>query len=191
MIQKLVDENGILTAENAAKHEVDKWQFYKFVRDNEFEKVAPGVYAEKDAWVGALEIIHKRCPHAVVSHDEALYHYGLIDREPQRPSITVYSGYNKTRLKDAGYKVFSVKKELIDLGRTSVVDQFGNTVPMYDLERTMCDLIRSRSYFEIQDFNTAIKSYVRRSDKDIGRLFEYAQQFHVDKLLRTYLGVLM
>ena len=191
MINSIVDENGILTTENAVKHNISKPEFYKFIKENEFERVAHGIYAEKDSWVDPLMLAIKRCPHAVVSHDEALYHYGMIDREPLKPTITVYSGYNKTSLKESGYKVYSVKKELIGLGKTSVIDQFGNTVPMYDKERTICDLIRSRSNFEIQGFNTALRSYARTSDKDIGRLFEYAKHFSIDKILRTYLEVLL
>ena len=62
---------------------------------------------------------------------------------------------------------------------------------MYDLERTMCDLIRSRSNFEIQDFNTAIKSYVQRSDKDLNRLMVYAKSFRIEKVIRQYMEVLL
>ena len=28
-----------------------------------------------------------------MSHEEALYHYGLTDREPMQYSITIYTGY--------------------------------------------------------------------------------------------------
>lgn len=191
MIDSLVDENGILTTENAFKYNISKPEFYKFIKENKLEKVAHGIYAKKDSWVDPLMLVIKRCPHAVVSHDEALYHYGLIDREPLKPTITVYSGYNKTSLKHSGYKVYSVKKELVELGKVFVTDQFGNLVPMYDVERTICDLARSRSQFEVQDFNTAIKSYARRTDKNLGRLFEYAKQFGVEKILRAYLEVLL
>lgn len=48
---------------------------------------------------------------------------------------------------------------------------------MYDLERTVCDLVRSRRNFEIQNFNMAIKSYLQRNDKDLNRLMRYAKAF--------------
>lgn len=111
---------------------------------------------------------------AVISHDEALHYHNLIDHEPASPTFTIYSGYNASRLKKYRYKPFFVKKEFLNLGKETVKDCFGNSVPMYDLERTICDLFRNRSSFEIQDFTTAVKSYARRKDRNIPKLYEYA-----------------
>lgn len=104
---------------------------------------------KKDAWIDPLMVAHMKCPNAVLSHDVALHFHTLIDREPMRPTLTIYSSYNASRLKKYGYKIFFVKKELLDIGKTEVIDFDGNSVPMYDLERTICDLVRNRSSFEI------------------------------------------
>ena len=70
-------------------------------------------------------------------------------------------------------------------------NSFNHLIPVYDLERSICDLIRSRSSFEIQDFQTALKNYISRPDKDLNRLMTYAPLFHVDTLIRQYLEVLL
>lgn len=62
---------------------------------------------------------------------------------------------------------------------------------MYDLERTVCDLVRSRRNFKIQDFNMAIKSYLQRNDKDLNRLMRYAKAFRIEKIIRQYIEVLL
>ena len=62
---------------------------------------------------------------------------------------------------------------------------------MYDLERTICDLVRSRSHFEFQDFQSALKRYAARKDKDLNRLMAYARLFRVQAVLRRYLEVLL
>ena len=62
---------------------------------------------------------------------------------------------------------------------------------MYDLERTICDLVRSRRNFEIQDFNMAIKTYLQRSDKDLNRLMIYTKAFRIEKIIRQYMEVLL
>jgi hypothetical protein len=90
-----------------------------------------------------------------------------------------------------GYKVYTVKKELLEVGKTIVEDNCGNQIPMYDLERTICNLVRSRNSIEIQDFNSVLKSYVSRKDKDLNILMEYAKLFRVDKILRKYMEVLL
>ena len=68
---------------------------------------------------------------------------------------------------------------------------FGNSVPVYDAERTICDLLRSRSSIEMQTFHDALKEYVGIKDRDLRKLMHYAKMFHVEKLLRQYLGVLL
>ena len=182
---------GVLEVSNIDELNVSKDNFYKFVKENNYEKVGPGMYASKDDIVDELLVLHKRCPKGVISHDEALYYYGLIDREPLSHTITVYSGFNASRLIKSGYTVYYVNKDLLNVGKVNVIDNFGNEIPMYDLQRTIIDLIRNRSKFEIQDFTTALKTYAKRPDKNLSKLYEYAKAFRVDKTLRTYMEVLL
>ena len=175
MKKLLLNERQIILTSDIENFGISKPSFYKYVSNNDFIQIAHGVYAKKGALIDPLLIANKRCPHAIFSHEEALFFYNLIDHEPNKITFTVYSGYNKTRLKKSGYKVFAVKKELVDLGKTFVKDQFGNIIPIYNLERTICDLIRSRTYFENSDISKALKSYVKRNDKDLQKLFEYAK----------------
>ena len=67
------------------------------------------------------------------------------------------------------------------MGMTTGQTPFGHTVPVYDMERTICDLIRSRSRIEIQVFQSALKQYARRRDKNLRTLMQYAAMFHVEK----------
>ena len=107
-------------------------------------------------------------------------------------TLTIYSGYNTHRLiADGSCKVYTVKRELLDVGKIIVKDNDGNMIPMYNLERTICDLMRSRSSIEAQDFNSVLKTYVSRRDKDLNRLMEYAKLFRVDNVIRRYMEVLL
>jgi len=190
-IEKLVDESGMITTKDARRNNQSKAKFYNYLKTNNFEQISRGIYASEEAWVDPLLVAHIRCPKAVISHDAALHYYGLIDREPSAPTLTIYSGYNTSRLKEAGYKVFFVKKEYLDAGKVEVVDLEGNTIPMYDLERTMCDLVRNRNSFEVQDFNAALKTFARKNEKNLTKLFEYAKMLRVENLIRSYLEVLL
>ena len=106
-------------------------------------------------------------------------------------TITLYTGYNTKKLRDDGIKVFTVKKNLLSVGKIFIINSFGHRIPVYDLERTICDLFRSRSYFAFQDFQTALKTYVNRTDKDLNKLMNYARQFRIYTQLRKYLEVLL
>ena len=163
----------------------------RYIKEKKFEKVAYGVYVSPETWEDDLYILSLRCPQGVYSHDEALYYHGLIDREPMQRTLTIYTGYGTSRLVADGIKVFTVKKELMDIGKEYVKTCQGHEIPIYNLERTICDLMRSKSRFEIQDFQTALKTYVARKDKKLNKLMEYAQVFHVDKKIREYMEVML
>ena len=190
-IENIVDESGILLAKDAIEAGIPKHILYRYIKEKKFEKVAYGVYVSPETWEDNLYILSLRCPQGVYSHDEALYYHGLIDREPMQRTLTIYTGYGTSRLVADGIKVFTVKKELMDIGKEYVKTCQGHEIPIYNLERTICDLMRSKSRFEIQDFQTALKTYVARKDKKLNKLMEYAQVFHVDKKNREYMEVML
>lgn len=189
--EEIVDDSGILLTKNAIEAGISKHALYNFIRDNGFEKAAHGVYASPETWEDENYILSLRCPQGVLSHDEALYYHGLTDREPLQKTITIYTGYGTSRMVADGIKVFTVKKELLDIGKEIVKTSYGHDIPLYNRERTICDLIRSRNRFEIQDFQTALKTYIMGKNKNLNSLMEYAKLFHVDKKIREYMEVLL
>lgn len=189
--EEIVDDSGILLTKNAIEAGISKHALYNFIRNNGFENAAHGVYASPETWEDENYILSLRCPQGVLSHDEALYYHGLTDREPLQKTITIYTGYGTSRMVADGIKVFTVKKELLDIGKEIVKTSYGHDIPLYNRERTICDLIRSRNRFEIQDFQTALKTYIMGKNKNLNRLMEYAKLFHVDKKIREYMEVLL
>ena len=189
--EEIVDDSGILLTKNAIEAGISKHALYNFIRDNGFEKAAHGVYASPETWEDENYILSLRCPQGVLSHDEALYYHGLTDREPLQKTITIYTGYGTSRMVADGIKVFTVKKELLDIGKEIVKTSYGHDIPLYNRERTICNLIRSKNRFEIQDFQTALKTYIMGKNKNLNRLMEYAKLFHVDKKIREYMEVLL
>ena len=183
--------NGVLRTADAVAAGITRPVLGNYVRERDLERVGHGLYLAPDAWKDGMYLLHLRCPQAVFSHDTALFLHDLTDREPSPYSITVKTGYNPASLQADGIKVYTIKKELHDVGIVTMNTPFGNPVPVYDMERTICDLIRSRSGIEMQTFQDALKQYAKRKDKNLRKLMRYAQMFRVEKLLRQYLEVLL
>lgn len=189
--QLLEKQDGLLRTEQVVSAGISKPVFYNFIRSRDLERVAHGIYLSKDAWVDSMYLLHLRFSQVVFSHETALFFHDLTDREPMQYSVTVNTGYNPTKLKEEGVQVFTIKPELHEIGLTTAKTPFGNIVPVYDKERTICDLIRSRNRMEMQTFQDALKMYVRRKDKDLRTLMRYAELFRIEKILRQYLEVLL
>ncbi len=191
-LDQLVEKNdGTIQTFQVLEAGISKPAFYAYAKEKGLQQAAHGVYVAPDAWTDAFYLLHLRCGQAIFSHETALFFHDLTDREPFRYSITVKTGYNPSRLREDNIQVYTVKKRLHEIGLTDTKTPFGHIVPVYDLERTICDLLRSRSRIEIPVFQNALKQYVQRKDKNLRTLTQYAALFHVEKMLRQYLEVLL
>ncbi len=187
----ILSNNGMIQTSQITELGISKTVFYQYIKENEMEQISHGVYATKDTWIDAMYLVHLRCEQAVFSHETALFLHDLTDREPVEYEITVKTGYNPSKLKEDGIKVYTVKKELHQEGVIMMQTPFGHSVPVYNMERTICDIIRNRNNTEVQSFQTALKQYAKRKDKDLRLLMQYASKFRVDRILRQYLEVLL
>jgi len=66
----------------------------------------------------------------------------------------------------------------------------GHEVIAYIIERTICDVLRSRNRMDSQTVAEAMKGYTARKDINWNLLSKYARIFKVTKLMRQYLEVL-
>ena len=83
-----------------------------------------------------------------------------------------------------------VQDRVVELGLTTKTLADGTTIRLYNMERTICDIIRDRNKIDSQIFNTALKEYMKRKDKNLNLLYEYAKVFKISKILKMYLEVL-
>ena len=144
-LDRLFEQNhGIVKTAQVLEHGISKHTFYAYAKKNGIEQAAHGIYITPDAWTDAMYIFHLRCAQGVFSHESALFLHDLTDREPSEYSITVKTGYNPANLKADGMKVYTIKKELHDVGVIEMNTPFGHAVPVYVAKRTICDIIRSR-----------------------------------------------
>ncbi len=182
---------GTIQTFQVIENGISKPTFYAYVKERGLEQASHGIYVLPDVWTDTMYLLHLRCSQAVFSHETALFFHDLTDREPLKYTVTVRTGYNPSRLQEDGFQVYTVKKDLHDVGVMDMQTPFGHSVPVYDMERTICDLLRSRRNIEIQTFQDALKQYARRKDKNLRMLMKYATLFHVEKILRPYLEVLL
>ena len=183
--------NGYLYIADAEKLGISKVYIREYVLANNLERVAHGLYKSSDVWTDDLYILTFNNKKAVYSFDTALMLNGLTEREPSEIFVTVSRSYNASHLRSKGIIVNYVKDEWLDLGRTVAKTVYGNEVSVYDMERTICDIIRVRSKKDPQMFAYAIKEYAKSANKNLPRLVKYAKEFGVEAELRKYMEVLL
>jgi len=187
----LKNRKGMITAKQAEVHDIHREYLSEFVRQGKLERIAHGIYIMPDVWEDKMLIHQLRKSKMVYSHETALYLQDLTDRDPIAYSVTVPTGYNTSKLNKDGLIVHTIKKELLDLGICTKQTTFGNDIRTYNIERTICDILRDRNNQDAAVVSDALKRYVRRSDKDLNQLMKYAGTFKIEKVLRNYLEVLL
>ena len=114
-----------------------------------------------------------------------------MDREPTTTTVTVPKDYNASHIVKQNVRVIHTKLEWYGIGLSRVNTGFGNEVPVYDRERTICDIIRGKKDMEVQTFQTAMKEYMGGPGKELGRLIAYARTFGIEREVRTYTEVML
>lgn len=191
-LESLMKSNkGVITAKLADAHGIHREYLSEFTRQGKLERIAHGIYITPDVWEDRMLIHQLRKEKMVYSHETALFLHDLTDRDPVVYCVTVPTGYNTSKLNGDGLIVYTIKKELFELGICIRQTVFGNDARTYDMERTICDIIRDRNNQDAAVISDALKKYARRSDKDLNRLMKYAELLRVEKVLRNYLEVLL
>ena len=182
---------GIIQTKIAAECGISKAMLYKLCKDNKIHRITKGQYILPDEMQDELLSISKRSENIIFSHETALYLNGISDRTPFEHTLTAPSGCIPSAAIKAECKVYYIKPELFLLGKTTLRTPSGNDVAAYDLERTICDVIRSRNKIGTETFLAALKLYAASPKKDLNKLNTYAKKMRISNILRQYLEVLL
>ena len=182
---------GIIEARIAAQHGISKAMLCKLCKEDKIHRIVKGQYILPDGMRDELLSIGRRSDKIVFSHETALFLHGISDRTPFEHTVTAPSGCIPSAAIKSECKVYYIKPELFDLGKTMLKTPSGNEVQAYDLERTVCDVIRSRNKMGTETFLAALKLYAASPRKDLNKLNSYAKKMRVSNVLRQYLEVLL
>jgi predicted transcriptional regulator of viral defense system len=187
----LKDQNGILLTSDLVKFGIPRTYLSILVKNGEILRISRGVYSAANYMTDEMASIQARYKGAIFSHETALYLLGLTDRTPLLYSVTVAAVYNATLLKASGAKVYFVNRGLFLLGVITMKSPHGSDIKTFNLERTICDVLRNRNQIDVQFVNEALKKYVIHKDRNIDQLYNYAKQFRIQKIVREYIEVLL
>ena len=191
-LKKLIEkQHGTVLSTELDQYDIPRTYLQLMVAEGKLERVERGVYVSTDAIEDEMYSMQGKYSKLIYSHETALYLHGLSDRTPFEYSATFPSGYKVVGSIAERFKVYYIKKECHELGLETVQSSHGNPIKTYNIERTICDLIRSRSRLDIQIVNEALKRYVKMKSTDFSMLMHYARMLKVDVVLRNYIEVLL
>ena len=180
----------IITVKDMTAAGIWRGEVKTFVDQQALVRCGRGLYVKQEAWPDDLYLLQQRYPRGIFSHDTALYLLGYSDRVPLTYEITFPKGYNSVSLKQTNVAVKRVIPEIYNKGITEIESGFGHKVKIYELERTLCDIVRGKGS-EIQIVLDAMRRYAQSPDKDMMKLMQYAKLLHVAPKIMNYMRVLL
>ena len=191
-IFEIIEKNkGFITSTQVTEAGLQRRTLGELVGANKIYRVARGIYALPDVWEDEMYILQYRFAKGVFSNETALYLHGMSDRTPHTYTLTFPHGYNAPGLKKHNAKAKYVTPELYDLGISEINSPCGNTIRVYDIERTLCDIVKGNNSCDIQLVTKAMKSYAESREKDMAKIIAYSEKLRVKSKILRYMEVLL
>lgn len=178
LIRKMHLNNGYIIGKMLEDNNIHRMYLTIMIKEKLMEKVAKGVYIDSNIIPDSYYILGLSTPKIIYSHMSALYFHGLSIKAPDKSyDITVTKKYNVKKLKT--HNVFYVGDDVYELGLIKVKTPMGNIIRCYDIERCICDVIRSKKRMDIEHIKYSVREYIKRKDKDIIKLNDYAKKLGI------------
>ncbi len=191
-IQQILKINkGIVTTTQVTEAGIPRRCLSAMVDSDIIYRVGRGIYALPEVWEDEMFFMQYRFSKGIFSHETALYLHGMTDRTPVRYTMSFPFGYNTGSAKKQGIIAKLSTEETYELGIIEMSSPAGNPIKVYDIERTLCDIVKARHRADIQVINQAMKTYTSSKEKDIAKLMSYADQFRVKPKVLMYMEVLL
>jgi predicted transcriptional regulator of viral defense system len=191
-LEKLIQEqNGTVLASDLETYNIPRTYLSIMVAEGSLEKTERGIYVSTNSIEDEMFAMQRKYNKLIYSHETALFIHGISDRTPDAYSASVPSGYKVVEKISDKFKIYYIRKDLHAMGVIKNKTSFGNEISVYSIERTICDVIRSRNRMDIQIVNDAMKRFVKIKSVDYSLLNAYARELRIESVLRNYLEVLL
>lgn len=130
-------------------------------------------------------------PDGVVCLMSAARYYELTDFMPDVINIAIDRKKKVSTLPEwPEIKIHYFSPVRMENGVREITEE-GNSFRIFDIEKTVVDIIYYRNKMGIEETSAVLRNYLKMQERQIDRLYVYARQLRCEKIVRTYLEVLL
>jgi hypothetical protein len=123
----------------------------------------------------------------IFSHFTSLEIQGFYKNIDKQPQISVPQGYNAKKFDD--FKVFYNNKNNYEIGMIEYRHN-NQTIKIYDIERTVCDIIKDKNRFDELEYYRFINYYFNIERLNYKKLLKYSTILNINDIVHHYLAIL-
>lgn len=147
-------------------------------------------YGKTDSFDDEYYIIQKRYTKTVFSYNTALFLLGETEVTPCITDITIPREYNVKTL-DNTIKTHYISNEYLYLGAIKVESPYGNEIVTYNLERTICDIVKNDNSLDKEQINKILRNVFLSNKINGALIIDYAKKIKCESKIRSIMEVLI
>ena len=193
-IEKLFKENaGYAKTKDILAYGIHARDIQAVREDGMISKVKSGLYKLSGYSVVSNDDfidVSRAVPGGVICLLSALSYYELTTFIPPVVSIALQRNTWTPKIEYPPVKVYHFSKKQYEAG-IEEIDDNGNRFHIYNREKTICDCVRYRNKLGIDTAKEGLTEYLRRKDRKLEKLMEYAEIGRIKPLMKTWLTMMV
>lgn len=186
-------KNNVITTKEFKDAKIGFYYINKLIEDNYISRIGNGLYGKTDSFEDEYFIIQNRYKNAIFSYNTALFFLNKTEVTPNIIDITIPNDYNVSSIKTKQIRVHYASRENIKLGVIKLKSPFGNTIKSYNLERTICDIVKNKNKcgLDIEQRNKVIRKAFSDNEIDGAMTMQYAKKLKCEKKIKAIMEVMI
>lgn len=190
ILKIMKNNNELITSKQLEEKGISRAYLSNMEKEGIIERIDRGIYVTKEYKYDEYYLFQLKYPKTIFSYNTALYFYEMTERTPIKMDVTIYREYNPHRFKDF-VNVYKVNKEIFYLGVIDKKTPQGMKVKTYNLEKTVCDMIKDRDSVDIEIRNKAIRKCIKNKEFNASKMFEYAKKMNIYDKVKNYMEAII
>jgi predicted transcriptional regulator of viral defense system len=187
IVNKVEAMGGTMSA-NDAIGVSEYMRLNRAVQRGDLMRIRHGVYATPEALLDTMIDVERIVPGGVVCMHSAWRHYGLTTMVPPAFCIAIANKRKVVMPKMLPITLYYWKPENLEFGVKQETIS-GHEVRITDMERSVCDAVKYRNKIGLDICAEVIRNYLKKRERNLSLLTEYARKLRVANILNTYLEI--
>ena len=189
----LPDDQMIFSIEELKEAGFSHYRINQLVEEGTLQKLNKRFY-ENTKYQGEesdFYYVSAYAPKGVVCLMSAAAYYNLTTYRPDAVDVAIQRKAKISTMPDwPTLSVYYYADERYEIGIRNV-QEGKNQFKIYDIEKTVVDIVFFREKVGIEETKEVLVNYLRRKDRDLNRLLRYAELLKCSDVMKTYLEVLV
>lgn len=187
-ITSIIEAQGGFITTDELSGRAEYKRLLRAMERGEVARLRQGVYGDPTALLSTMIDVERIVPSGIVCLHNAWTYYQLSTVVPPAFCIAIEAKRKVSIPKTLPIQLYYWKKEYLEIGvKTESISGFD--VRITDMERSVCDAVKYRNKIGLDVCSEVIRNYLRKPNRNLSRLMEYAQELRVINTLKNYLEI--